>query len=111
MGPIASSRKTSPEKSLEKKRAFNVKTFLDSAGVSRRVVSYRKLEKIYSQGDPAEYVMYIQKGGVRISVVNATGKEAVVGILGPGDFFGEGGLAGQSIRMATATRSFPLLYW
>jgi CRP/FNR family transcriptional regulator, cyclic AMP receptor protein len=103
MGPIASSTKRSHAKNLEKRPAFNVKNFLDSAGVSRRVVSYRKLEKIYSQGDPAETVMYIQKGGVRVSVVNATGKEAVVGILGPGDFFGEGGLAGQQVRMATTT--------
>ncbi len=107
MGPHASSKKTGPEKSPEKKSAFNLQKFLDSAGVSRKVASYRKLEKIYAQGEPADNVMYIQRGGVRVSVVNATGKEAVVGILGPGDFFGEGGLAGQSIRMATTTAILP----
>jgi len=58
--------------------------------VSRKVVEYRRSEKIYSQGEPATSVMYIQKGGVKISVVNEVGKEAVVAILGPADFFGEG---------------------
>ena len=83
--------------------AFNAQAFLDSAGVARRVVEYRKSEKIYSQGESTKSVLYIQKGGVKLSVVNKIGKEAVVAMLGPGDFFGEGGLAGQSVRMATAT--------
>ena len=59
------------------------------------------------QGDPAGNVMYIQEGGIKLTVVNETGKEAVVAILGPGDFFGEGCLAGQSICMATATTIAP----
>jgi CRP/FNR family transcriptional regulator, cyclic AMP receptor protein len=85
------------------KRAFNAQHFLDSAGVARKVAEFRRKEAIFSQGDPAKNVLYIQKGGVRLSVVNETGKEAVVAILAPGDFFGEGCLAGQPIRMGTAT--------
>jgi CRP/FNR family transcriptional regulator, cyclic AMP receptor protein len=84
-------------------KAFNVQTFLDSAGVARRVAEFKKKETIFSQGDPAKNVLYIQKGGVRLSVVNETGKEAVVAVLGPGDFFGEGCLAGQPIRIGTAS--------
>jgi CRP-like cAMP-binding protein len=66
-------------------------------------VEYRRSQKIYSQGDPTNNVLYIQKGGIKLSVVNEVGKEAVVAMLGPGDFFGEGGLAGQVVRMGTAT--------
>jgi CRP/FNR family cyclic AMP-dependent transcriptional regulator len=73
----------------------------------RRVVEYRGSEKIYSQGEPAKDVMYIQKGGVKLSVINELGKEAVVAVLGPGDFFGEGSMAGQSIRMGTASAITP----
>src|ERR1700686_732224 len=94
---IKSNRKSTQE------RPFNVQAFLDSAGVARKVVEYRRSKKIHSQGDPATSVMYIQKGGVKLSVVNEVGKEAVVAILGPGDFFGEGGMAGQPVRMGTAT--------
>jgi CRP/FNR family cyclic AMP-dependent transcriptional regulator len=80
-----------------------VKLFLDSAGLGRRIRNFLQKETIFVQGDPATNVIYIQEGGVRLTVVNETGKEAVVAILGPGDFFGEGCLAGQSICMATAT--------
>ena len=86
---------------------FDVQAFLNSAGLARKVVEYKGSQKIYSQGDPANRVMYIQKGGVKLSVVNEVGKEAVVAMLGPGDFFGEGCLAGQSICMATATAMSP----
>jgi CRP/FNR family transcriptional regulator, cyclic AMP receptor protein len=86
---------------------FDAQAFLDSAGVARRVVEYRKSQKVYSQGDAAKSVMYIQEGGVKLSVVNEVGKEAVLAILGPGDFFGEGGMAGQSVRMGTATAITP----
>ena len=86
---------------------FDAQAFLDSAGVARKVVEYRRSQKIYSQGDPAKNVMYIQKGGVKLSVVNEVGKEAVVAMLGPGDFFGEGGMAGQPVRMGTATAITP----
>jgi len=103
MKAIASSRK---RKSL-KKQAFDAQAFLDSAGVSRKVVVYRKLQKVYSQGDCATSVMYVEEGGVKLSVVNEVGKEAVVAILGPSDFFGEGCLAGQEVRMGTATAIAP----
>src|SRR6202165_5855616 len=92
---------------LKQKLGFDAQAFLDSAGVARRVVEYRRSEKIYSQGDPATSVMYIQKGGVKLSVGNQVGKEAVVAILGPNDFFGEGGMAGQLVRMGTATAVVP----
>src|SRR6202158_5310144 len=82
---------------------FDAQAFLDSAGVARKVVKYRSSQKVYSQGGPATSVMYVQKGGVKLSIVNEVGKEAVLAMLGPGDFFGEGGMAGQSIRMCTAT--------
>ena len=70
-------------------------------------MEYRRSEEIYSQGDPTKGVKYIQKGGVKLTVVNEAGKEAVVAILGPGDFFGEGCLAGQSVCMGTATAIVP----
>ena len=87
--------------------AFDVQAFLNSAGVARKVVSYRAQEKIYTQGDPSTNVIYIQKGGVRLSIINESGKEAVMAILGPGDFLGEGCLAGQPIYMGTATAIAP----
>ncbi len=82
--------------------AFDAQAFLDSAGVARKVREFKKNEAIFSQGDAAKNVLYIQKGAVRLSVVNETGKEAVVAVLGPGDFFGEGCLAGQLIRIGSA---------
>ena len=87
--------------------AFDAQAFLDSAGVAREVVSFGRSEAIFSQGDPADSVIYIQAGGVKLSVVSNVGREAVVAMLGPGDFFGEGGLAGQDFRMATATALTP----
>ena len=83
--------------------AFDARAFLDSAGIERKVVEYRRAETIFTQGDPCEHVMYVQKGGVKLSVLSKTGREAIVGMLGPGDFFGEGCLAGQPVRMGTAT--------
>ena len=70
-------------------------------------MKFRGKDTAFAQGDPAKSVMYIQEGGVKLTVVSETGKEAVVAILGPGDFFGEGCLAGQSICMATATAIAP----
>jgi CRP/FNR family cyclic AMP-dependent transcriptional regulator len=84
-----------------------LRVFLDTSGLSRQVIKFRRSEKIYSQGDPAKGVNYIQSGGVKLSVVNEGGKEAVVAILGPGDFFGEGCLASQSICMGTAVALVP----
>src|SRR5579864_5527485 len=86
---------------------FNAQDFLDSAGVSRKVMDYSRGESIYSQGEGASTVMYIQKGGVKLSVVNGAGKEAVVAMFGPTDFFGEGCMAGQTIRMGTTTAVTP----
>jgi CRP/FNR family cyclic AMP-dependent transcriptional regulator len=87
--------------------SFNAQAFLDNAGVARKVTEYRRNESIYSQGDAAETVMYVQKGGVKLSVVNGSGKEAVVAMFGPTDFFGEGCMAGQTLRMGTTTAVTP----
>ena len=87
----------------KEKSALKPQDFLDSVGVSRKVAEFRRREIIFRQGDPSQNVLYIQKGGVRLSVVNEAGKEAVVAILGPGEFFGEGCLAGLPFRMETAT--------
>src|ERR1700676_4979892 len=103
MQVIATSNNIKSKSKSTQKLAFDAQAFLDSAGVARKVVEYRKSQKMYSQGDPATSVMYIQEGGVKLTVVNEVGKEAVVAILGPGDFFGEGCLAGQPVRMGTAT--------
>ena len=86
---------------------FDVQAFLDSAGVGKRIVEYQRGQVIFSQGDPCETVLYIQKGGVKITLLSKAGRQAVVAMLGPGDFFGEGGLAGQPVRMATATATMP----
>ena len=80
-------KKTKPGSRVE---TFNAQAFLDTAGVARKVVDYRRHEGIYSQGDAAETVMYIQNGGVKFTVVNGSGKEAVVAMFGPGDFFWRG---------------------
>jgi CRP/FNR family cyclic AMP-dependent transcriptional regulator len=82
---------------------FNVQTFLESAGVARTIVEFQAKDNIFSQGDVGKDIMYIQKGTVKLSVVSKTGKEAIVAMLKPGDFLGEGALAGQSVRIATAT--------
>jgi CRP/FNR family cyclic AMP-dependent transcriptional regulator len=92
----------------EKSPDFDAEAFLKSAGVARVTVDFGKKAALFSQGDPSTHVLYIQKGEVKISVVSKDGKEAVVGILGPGDFIGEGGLAGQRMRMATATAVSPV---
>src|SRR5450631_3610722 len=91
----------------QKKSPFDVQVFLDSVGASRKIVEYRKKQAIFSQGDPADSVIYVQQGSVKLTVVNESGKEAVVAIFGSGDFFGEGGMAGQPLRMGTATAIAP----
>jgi CRP-like cAMP-binding protein len=85
------------------RQPFDVKHFLASQKVARRVADVARGAVIYSQGDPATSVMYVQRGRVKLSVVSTIGKEAVVGVLGRGQFFGEGCLAGQTARMTTAT--------
>jgi CRP/FNR family cyclic AMP-dependent transcriptional regulator len=89
------------------KSTFNPQAYLESAGVSRKVAEFGRKQAIFSQGDAAESVMYIQKGSVKLTVVSESGKEAVVAIFGSGDFLGEGGLAGQTVRMGTATAIVP----
>ena len=90
-----------------KKSTFDLQVFLDTAGAKRQHLKFRRGEKIYCQGNPAKSVKYIRDGGVRLSVVNEDGKEAVVAVLGPRDFFGEGCLAGQPVCMGTATAIVP----
>jgi len=82
---------------------FDVQAFLDSAGVARTIVEFQPKDTIFSQGDAGKDVMYIQKGMVKLSVVSKTGKEAIVAMLKGGNFVGEGALAGQPVRIATAT--------
>jgi CRP/FNR family cyclic AMP-dependent transcriptional regulator len=86
---------------------FDLQTFLGSAGVARKVAEFTRKQRIFSQGDAANEIYYIQDGAVRLSVVSASGKEAVVGTMGPSDFFGEGCLAGQGVRMGSATAILP----
>jgi len=93
----------------KKPASFDPQAFLDTAGVSKKVSEYRRGESIFTQGDGAVTVMYIQRGGVKLSVVNGSGKEAVVAMFGPTDFFGEGCMAGQTVRMATATALAPTI--
>ena len=107
MRTIARSSSIKSNKKLERKYAFDAQAFLDSAGVARTVTAFKRAEVVYAQGDAASGVMYLQRGGIKLTVVNENGKEAVVGILGPGDFFGEGCLAGQPVRMGTATAITP----
>jgi len=99
------SKRTNGKKTIA---SFDAEDFLNSAGVARTIKEFGRKETLFSQGDPCKNMMYIQKGGVKISVVSKMGREAVVGLLGAGDFLGEGGLAGQPMRMATATAATPV---
>ena len=89
--------------SVKQKPAFDADAFLRSAGAGKTIVTYRATDVIFSQGDPSDSVFYIQKGTVKLSVLSHAGKEAVVAIVGPGDFFGERVLAGHSVRLEVAT--------
>ena len=84
-----------------------MESFLHSAGLGRKIIKFKRKETVFAQGDPSNNVLYIQEGGVKLTVVNESGKQAVVAILGPGDFCGEGCLAGQPISLATATAIAP----
>jgi CRP/FNR family cyclic AMP-dependent transcriptional regulator len=92
---------------MKRNRRFDPEVYLQSIGASRQVQAYRKRQAIFSQGQAADSVMYVQKGSVKLTVVNESGKEAVVALFGPGDFFGEGGMAGQTNPMGTATAVIP----
>ncbi|HEY4817721.1 MAG TPA: Crp/Fnr family transcriptional regulator [Candidatus Acidoferrum sp.] len=99
---------TKKSKRVPKKTdAFNAQAFLDSVGVARKVRQFKRADTIFSQGSPADSVMYVQEGAVKITAVSEAGKEAIITILGPGDFFGEGCLAGQPRRMGNATATIP----
>jgi CRP/FNR family cyclic AMP-dependent transcriptional regulator len=99
LGKAAPSSRSAPR--------FNARAFLASAGVSKTFTEYGRNETVFTQGDACDHVLYIQTGGVKLSVLSKTGREAVVAMLGPGDFFGEGCLAGQPVRMGSATAITP----
>lgn len=87
----------------KKKTTFDPRIFLSKVGEGRTIAEYGKDQTIFAQGDPADAIFHLQKGKVQLQVVSKQGKEAIIAILGAGDFFGEGCLAGQPRRMATAT--------
>ena len=86
-----------------KRNSFDAHAFLESAGLGKRVVTYGRADVIFSQGDPCNSVMYLRSGAIRLSVLSHAGKEAIVATLGPGDFLGEGALAGHPVRLETAS--------
>jgi CRP/FNR family transcriptional regulator, cyclic AMP receptor protein len=88
---------------VTRKAGFDARIFPESAGNARRIVKYRRDEVIFTQGDPCDHVLYIQTGNIKLSVLSTSGREAVVAMLGAGEFLGEGCLAGQAVRMGTAT--------
>jgi CRP/FNR family cyclic AMP-dependent transcriptional regulator len=91
----------------KRKPRFNAKAFLESAGVAKHIVKHPKGDIVFAQGDRCDSVLYIQAGTIKLSVLSKGGREAVIAMLGAGEFFGEGCLAGQSVRMATATAAIP----
>jgi CRP-like cAMP-binding protein len=99
MSPRSGSSKRVPAR----RPVFDAQAFLDSAGIGRKIKQVNRADVVYSQGEAANTVIYLKEGSVKLTVVNGAGKEAVITILGPGDFFGEGCLAGQTVRMGTAT--------
>ena len=92
-----------PRLMAKKKRAFDPHAFLATISEGRKSVLFQRKQGIFAQGDTADAVFYIQTGKVKLTVVSKTGKEATIGILSDGDFFGEGGIAGQRVRMSSAT--------
>jgi CRP/FNR family transcriptional regulator, cyclic AMP receptor protein len=87
----------------KRRKSFDVTVFLSTVEDGRSVANYRKNQQIFAQGDAADSVFYIQDGQVKLSVISELGKEAVVALHAKADFFGEGCLSGQSLRLATAT--------
>jgi CRP-like cAMP-binding protein len=96
-----------PPRTARPPQPFDVHAFLASAGVPRRIMRFAPGAVVFAQGEPANHVFYIQDGAIKLSVLSTTGREAVVAMLGPGDFFGEGCLAGQPQRMGTASAVVP----
>jgi CRP/FNR family cyclic AMP-dependent transcriptional regulator len=103
----AAKRVTAPRARPGPLPPFDVRAFLDSAGLSRSIVRYARASVVFAQGGPANSVFYIQHGGVKLSVLSRRGREATVAMLAPGDFFGEGCLVGQPLRIGTATALVP----
>jgi CRP/FNR family cyclic AMP-dependent transcriptional regulator len=95
-------------KNRKKTGFFNIHEYLSNAGISRRVAKFKRKQVIFSQDDPCDEVLYIQSGNAKLTIVNPQGKEAVLAIMGPGDFLGEGCIIGSPLRMATATAIGPL---
>jgi CRP-like cAMP-binding protein len=85
-------------KNRKKATSFNIEDFLSSAGTSRSIAKFKKAQIIFSQDDPCEDVLYIQSGSAKLTIVNRQGKEAVLAIVGPGDFLGEGCIIGNPLR-------------
>jgi CRP-like cAMP-binding protein len=102
MGELSATRESKMAIAAKKNREFDPSTFLATIGEGRKSLTIPRKQGIFTQGDAADAVFFIQKGKVRLSVVSKTGKEATIGILGDGNFFGEGSLAGQSLRMGSA---------
>ena len=98
--PVAKNRK--------KAKSFDIQEFLSSAGKSRRILKFKKGQVIFSQDDPGDDVLYIQSGNAKLTIVNPQGKEAVLAIVGSGDFLGEGCIIGNSVRLTTATAIAPM---
>jgi CRP-like cAMP-binding protein len=92
-----------PSAAGKKRRDFDPQAFLATIGEGRKFVLFPRKHTIFAQGDPTDAVFHIQRGKVRLTVVSSDGKEATIGILGDGEFFGEGALAGQALRMGSAT--------
>jgi CRP/FNR family cyclic AMP-dependent transcriptional regulator len=88
---------------VKQTHAFDADAFLRSAGVGKTIVTYQPSDVIFSQGEASDSILYIQEGTVKLSVQSHAGKEAVVAMLGPGDFFGERALAGHPVRLEAAT--------
>ena len=90
-------------KKSSEKQSFDIGQYLATSGVKKTVIRYRKSHVIFSQGEKCGSVFYLQGGAIKISVTSSVGKEAVIALLHPGDFFGEGCIAGQPLRVSTAT--------
>jgi CRP/FNR family cyclic AMP-dependent transcriptional regulator len=101
--PQAEVSVTAPTALPKNNADFHPEKFLATIGEGRKVMAIPKKQTVFTQGDAADAVFYVEEGRVRLSVVSKIGKEATIGVLGPGDFFGEGGLAGQPLRMGSAT--------
>jgi CRP/FNR family cyclic AMP-dependent transcriptional regulator len=91
----------------KKRPPFDAQAFLELAGLGKRILTYARAEIVFSQGDPCDSVMYVRTGGIQLSILSHTGKEAIIAVLRSGDFLGEGALAGQPVRLATARATMP----